>query len=632
MKNKIIQGTALAVFSLFLVGGLSACGKNISGTESGSENSSASFFEPLKETGYNLLENGETEYTIVLPSEAISCEQFAATELSNFLYSASGVRFETTTDADFDAQKGKYISLGATQLRETGWKDFDESALGYSGFAIRTEGDSVFISGANDSRAYGTLYGVYEFLSRTIGLEFYASDEIACNEYGAEDKIPLYDFDLVSVPDIQLMGVGSASLVQDRTYMRRMRLTGFYSSDYCMGSVHSTSGYFMAQSNYPDHPEWFWTSQAQTGICWSQDGVVDAIAQEIIARTEASDARYVFVTQPDTEVYGCTCDECKRNLEKYETPSGLQLYFINRVADKVKEYYDETDPGKDLTLVVFAYRFTLSAPSETTMNTYPELKPHSNVAVSFIPIGMDFQYPITSSQNASFYESMKSWSEIFDKQKLVIYTYGVNFHCFFDVFNDFGSIQGSLKAYKELGVELINEQDNLESLMGCFEELRIYLKSKLAWNTDGDVDALTEDFFVHYYKDASDNMLQYFNAVTAYTSAEFRAGNLSTGIYVTLYDKIDYGALLSLRNMLDAAEADIAHYERSEPELYRTLLNRIKKEKLTVYFSLLATHSSQMDAPDYQAVKSEFTEYCSKFNIVRWRENVSLETFLDGLE
>ena len=84
--------------------------------------------------------------------------------------------------------------------------------------------------------------------------------------------------------------------------------------------------------------------------------------------------------------------------------------------------------------------------------------------------------------------------------------------------------------------------------------------------------------------------------------------------------------------MLDRAEDEILHYKRSDAELYETLLDRIKKEKLTVYFSLLASHSSQMESADYQAVKSEFTRYCSKFNIVRWRENISLESFLAGLE
>ena len=624
MKN-IFRITALMVLCAFTFGGLTACRE-----ESSSDDGSAL---PVQKTEYNLSENGTTEYKVVVPATAESCEQFAATELVSFFYEATGVALETVTDAEIQLTEGKYISLGATSLRDSLYPDFEEAALGYSGFEIKTIEDTVIISGANDSRSYGTLYGVYEFLNRTIGLEFYASDEIFYETYGPSECVPLYALNFVSIPDIQLMGMGANTLVQDRTYMRRMRLTGFYSSDYCMGSVHSTAGYFMSPSDYPEHSDWFWTSQGLTGICWSNEGVIDALAQELISATETSDARYVFVTQPDTESYGCTCENCRQSLDKFGTPSALQLSFINKVADKVRAYYEETNPEKDLTLVVFAYRFTLEAPSEEIMQTYSkELSPHENVAVSFIPIGMDFQYPITAPENKSFYESMRAWSEIFNHQKLVIYTYGVNFHCFFDVFNDFGSILGSLKAYRELGVELINEQDNLESTMGCFEELRIYLKSKLAWNTDSDVDALIEEFFEHYYKDASDTMLQYFNTITAYTSALFRERNLSTGIYVTLYDKIDYGTVLSLRAMLDRAEDEILHYKRSDAELYETLLDRIKKEKLTVYFSLLASHSSQMESADYQAVKSEFTRYCSKFNIVRWRENISLESFLAGLE
>ena len=586
----------------------------------------------LIETEYDLVENGTSEYQIVIPEDPQSCEQFAANELMSFVYEATGVRLPTVRDDEVDANGGKYISLGATTLRKKLMPDFNESTLGYSGFTIRTVDDCVLISGSDESRAYGTAYGVYDFLHYTVGLEVYASDEIALRTYGASDSVALYDLNYESVPDIQLLGFGSASINQDTTYMRRMRLIQFYSSDYSIGPVHSTAGYFMSPENYPDHSEWFWGYNNQQGICWSQDGVVDAIAQEIIAATENSDARYVYITQPDVEVYGCNCDLCKENLAKYETESGLQLYFINRVAEKVQEYYDLVDPDKDLSLAIFCYRFTLDAPSEAVFEAHPEIKPRDNVAATFIPIGMDFEYPITAPQNAAFYEHMLNWSKIFGQKSLIVYTYGTNFSSFFDVFNDFGSLAGSLEAYHDLGVELINEQANLESNMGCFEELRVYLRSKLSWDTGRDVDALIEDFFDHYYKDASDAMLEYFNAITAYTSARFRELGLAGGVYTTIYNRIDYGTLHSLQLMLERAEESILYLRTIDPDLYETLSDRIYKEKLTVYYALLASFSSRMGDSVYQEVKSEFIEYCSKFNIVRYREGQPLDAFLENLK
>lgn len=624
MKKKFIRFLAV-VLCVLLAASFAACADTTE-TEKGEDETT------LVKTEYNLIENGSSEYQIVVPSVSQSCEQLAASEFAYFVYEATGVQLQTITDNEAIGRDGRYISLGATALREELAPDFDESGFSYSGFAIRTVGDTVLISGSNDSRSYGTAYGVYDFLHYTIGLEFYASDEIYFNEYGPTDSVALYDLNYESIPDIQLMGFGSSLITQDSMYMRRMRLQGFYPTDYCIGPVHSTAGYFMSPSNYPDHPEWFWTFNELNGICWSSDGVVDAITQEIIAATEDSDARYVFVTQPDTEVYGCDCAECETNLQKYETESGLQLYFINRVAEKVKEYYDAVQPDKDLSLVVFCYRFTLDAPSDATFAAYPELQPKENVAASFIPIGMNFEYPITDPANAAFYEYMIDWSEIFGQKSLIVYTYGTCFSSFFDVFNDFGSVAGSLKAYSDLGVELINEQANLESNMGCFEELRIYLRSKLAWDSGRDVDALIEDFFAHYYKDASDTMLQYFNSITAYTSALFRELGLTTGIYTTVYDRIDYGTLNSLRALLDRAEEDILYLQNIDPELHETLLDRIKKEKLTVYYALLASYSSRLGDVAYQAIKSEFTEYCTKFNIVRYREGQTVDSFLETLD
>src|SRR5699024_2277518 len=147
-----------------------------------------------------------------------------------------------------------------------------------------------------------------------------------------------------------------------------------------------------------------------------------------------------------------------------------------------------------------------------------------------------------------------------------------------------------------------------------------------------DVDALIEDFFAHYYKDASDTMLQYFNSITAYTSALFRVLGLTTGVYTTVYDRFDYGTLNSLRALLDRAEEDILYLQNIDPELHETLLDRIKKEKLTVYYALLASYSSRLGDVAYQAIKSEFTEYCTKFNIVRYREGQTVDSFLETLD
>ena len=83
---------------------------------------------------------------------------------------------------------------------------------------------------------------------------------------------------------------------------------------------------------------------------------------------------------------------------------------------------------------------------------------------------------------------------------------------------------------------------------------------------------------------------------------------------------------------VDRAEEDILYLQNIDPELHETLLDRIKKEKLTVYYALLASYSSRLGDVAYQAIKSEFTEYCTKFNIVRYREGQTVDSFLETFD
>lgn len=138
-----------------------------------------------------LAENGKADFVIVCPDKNKNkvCA-FAATELKTFLDKALGadIRIEKTESADRPA-----IIIGDTELtRQAG---IDVKTLPRDGYYIKTVGNKIFIAGIDDNdRApealfktggmwiqyyqRGTVFGVYDFLERFLGIRFYFPGEI----------------------------------------------------------------------------------------------------------------------------------------------------------------------------------------------------------------------------------------------------------------------------------------------------------------------------------------------------------------------------------------------------------------------------------------------------------------------
>ena len=71
--------------------------------------------EPLSEI--DLVKDGKTEYSILLPEEAEEYEQTAADELRTFFEMATGILLEVNTDAGQVSTNEHVFSLGNTKLK-----------------------------------------------------------------------------------------------------------------------------------------------------------------------------------------------------------------------------------------------------------------------------------------------------------------------------------------------------------------------------------------------------------------------------------------------------------------------------------------------------------------------------------
>ena len=167
-----------------------------------------------------LLENGATTYTIVIPQTAGEHINFAVSELQDRFEEAAGTQLPVVSEtASTSPESGKYIYLGAVGCFPTD-TDASETALGVSGYVLRTVGDDVYIAGATEK---GTLNGVYDFLKRTLNYRYYRPDVWQINDCSVGTYyMPAFD-DLVK-PDIEMPSLRTDALQDSVATGRRYRI------------------------------------------------------------------------------------------------------------------------------------------------------------------------------------------------------------------------------------------------------------------------------------------------------------------------------------------------------------------------------------------------------------------------
>lgn len=161
-----------------IIGG--SCGESGRTSPGGGSSNTTPKYE---ESGIKLVENGRTDYRILLPRIPSDRERYAAEELTTYMEKSTGVRLETTYET---SSEGKYLSVGGTDLLQSSGLEVSYSRLGDDGFYLVLSGNDLIMAGYGGD---GTLFAVYEFLETTLGVCFYAADEIVVPEY---TDVPLY--------------------------------------------------------------------------------------------------------------------------------------------------------------------------------------------------------------------------------------------------------------------------------------------------------------------------------------------------------------------------------------------------------------------------------------------------------
>ena len=459
----------------------------------------ADYDDPAIKPGYLTVGGIDiSEYTVVIPESPGKYDQIAADFLVRFIGEATGVTVRQTTDAE---SADHMILVGTTAY------DIEEvrtarSEIRNDGYVMLTDGGNLYITGALDR---GTLFGVYDFLEKYLGVRMYGGVTYPEKQEMYEIKQNLR----VDIP-ADLYSVYSSPVAYRRTSWTAVNDGWAYfpfwdcynSSEFkytASGMCHTIAHFAETGGDLSPNP------------CLTDENIYRTVLKNVRRELENKpDAQYVNISQTDGTSHGCRCQNCRAVEAEEESPSGPWIRFVNRIADDIKEDYP------NVMVETLAYAFTEKPPKIT--------KPAENVAVCLCTISCCFAHAINDPdcpQNVTFTNYVKGWSEICDNLK--IWTYSGNFHGIDNGDKNFAPnfrvIRESVKFFIDhnvTGFYVEGQQHPADRVSTVMGELRAYLWGRVLWNpniTEEEFKAYTDDFMNYYYGDAGPLILKYVDTV-----------------------------------------------------------------------------------------------------------------------
>ncbi len=446
------------------------------------------------------------DYVIVVSENSSPMEKNSAAKLNQYFEEMSGICLEIVTDDT--AETEKEIIIGKTSREGTSFT-IDRASLGDDGVVIKTVGEKIVLSGAEQR---GTIYAVYTFLENYFGCRWFTHDLTVIPE---KEKLEIpRNIDYTYVPSITFRSTDWISPVKSNEYKAANMLNdgdyGVLSEEYgssirYAGTFAHTMGWLIDKAIFETEPEVFAygkNSHERTTdqLCLTNPRTLELAIQGVRSWLEQNPgAKIISVTQNDNQNY-CVCSECKRVDREEGSQAGTMLRFVNAIADNIREDYPE------VMVDTFAYQYTRKPPKITV--------PRDNVIVRLCSIECRFSTPLDSGivpENEKFVEDIKTWSKICDN--LFIWDYTTNYAHYLVPFANFDIIQKNLQFFAENNVIGVYEEGNYTAAEcdGEFAELRCYLLSKLMWDPYCDIDRHMYEFCEAYYGSGAQGIIDFIN-------------------------------------------------------------------------------------------------------------------------
>ena len=448
---------------------------------------------------YPLFGNGKSSYAIVVGNDASESERFAAGELQECIQKSSGI-FLPIKPATEKHDGGRIILGFNTASHEAGLSS--APAPSDESFVYRSVGGDLLIYGGSER---GTMYGVFSFLERELGVRWYTSRVTDIPQRSAYLFDNLYHTEKPGIRvrndfyfDAFNPGYAAHNRINGAMVGRGQHggVEGYW-------GVHTFDVLVPPGKYFESHPEYFSLidgkrTRENSQLCLTNPDVLRITIENIkeVMRTEPQHLIY-DVSQNDHIGY-CTCEKCQAISKAEGSESGLMIWFVNQVAEAVEKEFPDKFIG------TLAYVYTRTPPKT--------IHPRKNVVVRLCSIECCFSHDLHScAQNGSFLKDLEAWGAI--APNMYIWDYVVSYADYLSPFPNFNVLQSNIKDFQHNHAIGIMEEGNFQSDGGELAELRAYVFAKLFWNPDLDYQELLNDFISGYYGHAGTYIRQYYDLV-----------------------------------------------------------------------------------------------------------------------
>lgn len=457
----------------------------------------------------NIVKDGESSFSIVIPDDATKVEETAADELKQYIKKATGAELSIVNESDAGE---KAIMIGATRFAQAN----NVVAEGEEDWIIKGFNNKLVLTGGETR---GVLYSVYHFLEDIVGVRWW-------NQW--EEYVPSSStIQISAVLDIR----GKPAFSYRKIYEGIKGSTLFYVHNRLNAAQSTASTYgglegygppagsntfddYLPPSQYfADHPKYFAMvngKRVSNGqLCLTNPEVKSIILDKLKSNIATSYAQadasglprptYFSISQNANQLK-CECPDCAAETA-LRGDSGLMVNFVNEIADLIKDEYPQ------VMLETMAHQYTFEPPIDG-------IRPRDNVAILFQPIYADALHDMLHPNNAEFLAALEGWSELCDNDNLKVLYYSLNtgnaapMQTMFRVGEDY-------KLFRDYGVRGIYDS-HANMFSSDMWDMVEWIEAKLMEDPYEDIDALIQDFTDGYYgSEAGELIRQYLYLVKA---------------------------------------------------------------------------------------------------------------------
>lgn len=585
--------------------------------------------------GY-VVKDGYTDYKIVIPSNPLPYEGYAANELQELFNESTGIKLSIVSDDNVSGDK--IFSLGRTRQFSTTGVTVDKYQLREDGFKMFTRGNAIYICGGGDT---GTLYGVYEYLNKALNFEQFYEDCYTLDKNVRQLK--LYNYDITERPDVGYRSASYGYMLSDSKIAKRMRISGGYFGLFTAvkgQACHNSFEWLPLETYYDEHPKWY--SNDKTQVCYTAHG--DAAELELMLNAALKTFKGIYAANPNMKAISftindyrtfCSCPTCSAANKKYGTDAAVCVWFCNKLSKKMEAYVKSLHSGEadfvyDIDLLFFAYNSTTSAPAkyDAATNTYSPIDNSvvcdKHVAPWYAPIDIDYTKSIYDKANLTYLRSFYGWDVL--SEKMYLWTYDTNFKAFLAPYDTFGAMKDLFGIIAGVNSSYIFHQSQYSQATGsgAWHNLKSYLTAKLMWNAQTDIREETEKFFAAMYGPAADAMKQWFWSCRSYV-AELMSqgkyqGSFSVDISAYTTDFWSYSILNTWGKYAEEALGAIEKYKDTDPDLYNSYYKHIACERVSVDYIMLELYESRLEVAEARNLFDRIVSDSKLCGITRYRE------------